>query len=49
MKEEFNEFDEPVLTEDEEKEMYGDKPEEVLDAPQNHGVEEAYEIGDENV
>lgn len=45
----FEESDEPLLTEEEEKEIYGDIPEEVSDIPQTHGVEENYEVGDKNV
>ena len=49
IKEEFDEYDEPEITVEQETEMYGEKPEEAIEMPQTHGVEEAYEIGDEEV
>lgn len=45
----FYENDEPILTEEQEKEIYGEIPEEAIEAPQTHGVEEAYEVGDKNI
>lgn len=39
----FNEYDEPVFTEEQELEMYGDKPEDATLIPQTHEVEENYE------
>jgi len=49
MEEKFEEYDEPILTEEEEKEVYGEIPEVVPEAPQTHDVEENYETGDENI
>lgn len=49
MEEIFNEYDEPILTEEQELEMYGDKPEDAPVTPESHEVEEAYEIGDTNL
>ena len=46
---EFGEYDEPVLTEDQEKEIYGEIPEDGPIIPQTHGVEENYETGDEDI
>lgn len=48
-KEEFGEYDEPVLTEEQEQEMYGEKPEDAPEEPQSHKVEEAYEVGDKDI
>lgn len=45
----FNEYDEPVLTEEQELEMYGEKPEVGPTVPQSHSEEEAYETGDTNI
>lgn len=45
----FGEYDEPELTKEEEKEIYGEIPEVVPEIPQSHGVEEAYEVGDTNI
>lgn len=45
----FGEYDEPVLTENQEKEIYGEIPEVVPEIPQSHGVEENYETGDTNI
>lgn len=39
----FNEYDEPEFTEEQELEMYGEKPEDAALIPQSHGVEEDYE------
>ena len=46
---EFNEYDEPVFDKNQELEMYGAIPVEAVVAPQTHGVEENYEVGDKNV
>lgn len=47
IKEEFNEYDEPEFTQEEEIKMYGEVPTNIsIEAPQYHGVNEAYEIGD---
>lgn len=49
-KKKYFENDEPVLTEDQEKELYGEIPEEATSVvPQTHGVEENYETGDKNI
>lgn len=37
------------LSQEEAEKLYGPAPEEVPDAPQTHGVEEAYEVGDTNI
>lgn len=47
--EEFNEFDEPEFTEEQELEMYGEKSEDAPMIPQTHGEEENYEIGDKDI
>lgn len=44
--EQFNDYDEPIFNENEELEMYGEIPVEAVIAPQTHGVEENYEVGD---
>ena len=45
----FYENDEPILTEEQEKEIYGEIPEDGPIIPQTHGVEENYETGDKNI
>lgn len=47
--EEFNEYDEPEFSEEDEISMYGPKPEDAPLIPQTHGEEEAYETGDTNI
>lgn len=45
--EEFGEYDEPVLTSEQETEIYGEIPtDEINEMPQTHGLEESYENGD---
>ena len=45
--EEFNEYDEPEFTQEEELKMYGEIPTEIsIEAPEHHSVSDAYEMGD---
>jgi len=44
---EFGEYDEPVLTSEQETEIYGEIPtDEINEIPQTHDLEESYENGD---
>ena len=45
----FGEYDEPELTKEEEKAIYGEIPENAPEIPQTHMEEENYEIGDKDI
>ena len=46
---EFGQNDEPILSNEEELEIYGEIPEDAPEIPQSHDVEENYETGDKNI